>query len=181
MVNITAINAVTPVTAEPQAPAEAVRELAYRDALARAIRRARGEEPIPDDERPIRVIGARADYSARMRAREHWFRMVYREHRWTYFTDYLEPIGLRAAQRHQTLYGDVYIGELLAQHDRGGPVDVLYLVADRAVPRRAGVDRESADQRGTLIRLDFYAGRDGKLRVELPDGSALTLPNPRRK
>lgn len=133
--------------------------------LELAIARAKGEVDIPPEEAPVKVCGAFCHYGSRMQMRSHWFRMVWRNGKWQYFTGYLKPIGLRSATRHQELYGDVWVGEILAEHPRGGEVIAVYLVVSE------GTDG--------LVSLDFYRRRDGNLSVKLPDGSNLVLPDPR--
>jgi hypothetical protein len=119
----------------------------------------------PDEPREIRA--AYKDYNARGRCREHWFRMVWRGGAWQYLGDRRLASGnFRASERHDMVMAEVWPGELVVQHDRGGPIDAAYLVYD-------GGDR-------SLARCDLGRTRDGQLRITLPDGRQVVRPNPRR-
>jgi hypothetical protein len=112
-----------------------------------------------------RIRAAHKDYSAKGRRREHWFRMVWRNGSWQYFGDRRLANGtFYAADRHDTVRGDVWDGELVAQHDRGGAVTDVYMIVDHPD--------------GELMSLTF-ARRSGRLLVTLPDGEELDLPDPR--
>jgi hypothetical protein len=69
-----------------------------------------------------------------------------------------------ASDRHAEEYADVAVGDIIAQHDRGGPVDTVYLVQDKAV--------------APLLQLQFRRYQ-GRLLATMPDGSVLDLPDPR--
>lgn len=110
----------------------------------------------------VRVISAHCDYSARMRRRFHWYRMVYDNGTWNYFGDRLSAVTIRASDRHQTTFGHVPVGAFVCEHDRGGPVNLVYIVEPDG-----------------LRNLEFkkYAG---KLYVQLPgQEEPVVLPNPR--
>jgi hypothetical protein len=125
---------------------------------------ATGAEP-PD--RPQNVRAAHCDYSARGRRREHWYRMVWRDNQWQYYArERLVRVGMLASTRHQTVYGTVWPGEILVQHDHGGPVDVAWLVVDH--PKEC------------LVRCELSVTRRGELKITLPDGRTVVRPNPRR-
>jgi hypothetical protein len=167
------------ITNEADAPAEApMPEIATETAAeplpmkyATECARAKGEQPIPDDEPGLSILAAHCDYSARCKMREHWFRMAWRNDTWEYIGERLSGVGLLASTRHQSSYSDVWPGELIAQHDRGKPVDTIWLVV--LVP----------DSKEPIIRrekLQFTRRRDGKLAITLPDGTVLTRPDPRR-
>jgi len=143
-------------TAEPGLP-ETV-----RDACEIA---ASGSEP---PEPSMRVEAGHCDYSARGRRRAHWYRMVWRGDAWQYFSSTrMGPVGLLASTRHQTVYGEVWHGEVVIQHDRGGPIDAAYLVV--------------AGEEDPLVECGLSRTRDGQLRITLPDGRTLLRPNPRRR
>jgi hypothetical protein len=94
--------------------------------------------------------------------------MVWRNDQWEYFArERLSPVGIRAATRHQTVYGDVWPGEVLVQHDHGGPVDTAWLVVD--------------NKEKPIVACEFRPTRDGRLKITLPDGRAIERPNPRRR
>jgi hypothetical protein len=150
---------VTPAPVPDAAPADPV-------AIACAI--AKGEMAAPEGAF-VRVRAAYADYNARGRRRAHWYRMVYQPGAagWEYFAeDRLKPVGMLAATRHQTVYGDVMLGDIVAQHDHGGPVDVIYLVV--------------GDNDEPLKKCEF-ARRNGELRITLPDGTVIRKTDPRRR
>jgi hypothetical protein len=139
-------------------------------ALAEACARARGESPIPGDEAPVgRITAARKEYSARGRCQEHWFRMRWSGNQWEYLGERIGgPGGFRASERRQASFADVWTGDLLAQHDRGGPINAVFIVVPKSI---------EADN---LAVCKFVRTRDGNLRITLPDGSVITRPNPRR-
>jgi hypothetical protein len=95
-----------------------------------------------------------------------WYRMVWRGGRWSYFASERLPSGnYLAADRRATVHGDVYPGELVCQHARGEQVDAVWIVRAHEKPLR---------------KVEFTRTRDG-LRVQLPTGAMLTLPDPRAK
>jgi hypothetical protein len=141
---------------EPQPQPEPELPQNVRDACELACT---GAEP-PDVPRTIRA--AHKDYSPRGKCREHWFRLVWRGGEWRYLGDHLSP-----DRREDTAYGDVWPGEIVIQHDRGGPIDSAFLVID-------GQDRRP------LTRCELRRTRDGQLRITLPDGRDVVRPNPRR-
>jgi hypothetical protein len=132
--------------------------------LAEACARARGESPIPGDEPAAgKWTVAKKDYSSRGRCREHWFRMVWRGG-WTYVGDRIGgPGGYDFAE------AELWLGELVVRHDRGGPVAAVTVVAP------------ASDGDGFALRkCAFTRTRDGNLRITLPDGSVIVRPDPRR-
>jgi hypothetical protein len=138
--------------------------------LAEACARARGESPIPGDEAPVgRIVAARKEYSCRGRCQEHWFRMRWSGTSWQYLGERIGgPGGFRASERRQASYTDVWTGDLLAQHDRGGPINAVFLIVPKSV---------EADN---LAVCKFTRTRDGNLKITLPDGSVIVRPDPRR-
>jgi hypothetical protein len=117
-------------------------------------------------DRPREIRAAYKDYNARGRCREHWFRLVWRDGAWRYLGDRRLASGtFYAADRHDTVMAEVWPGELIVQHDRGGPIDAAYLVFE-------------GDGR-SLVACDLGRTRDGQLRVTLPDGRQVVRPNPR--
>jgi hypothetical protein len=166
--NETGITAVDP-TSKTETATESAAAAEAKYALECA--RARGDEPIPDDEPGQSILAAHCDYSARGKMREHWFRMAWRNDTWEYIGERLSGVGIHTHTRHQSSYADVWPGELIAQHDRGKPIDIIWLVV--LVP----------DSKEPIIRrekLQFTRRRDGKLAITLPDGTVLTRPDPRR-
>jgi len=145
---------------DPEAPVMGRLEIAC--AIARCEM-----EPLDDEDALVRLRAARANYSARGRCNEHWYRMVSGPGAigWTYFADdRLRPVDMLAATRDQTTYGTVAIGDMIAQHDRGGPVTVIYLVVNRG-PK-------------PLKRCSFVR-KSGFFEITLPDGSVITKVDPR--
>lgn len=119
-----------------------------------------------------RVKGAHKDYSARGSCRAHWFRMVLRGGQWTYVSDEYLPSGnFRASERHATVYGEVYEGELCVTHDRGKGVD--------SIAHLMTVD--PSDDSLEMIDCKVVKSRDGNLRIHLPSGDVVVAPNPRGK
>jgi hypothetical protein len=122
---------------------------------------ASGAEP-PDT--PLQIVAARKDYSARGRCREHWYRLAWRGGEWRYLGDRRLAVGrFLAADRHDAVDADVWPGELIVEHDRGGPIRAAYLVTEEE-----------------LMRCELRRTRDGQLRITLPDGRDVVRPNPRR-
>jgi hypothetical protein len=120
---------------------------------------------MPEDEAPLRIRGASKDYSARGSCREHWYRMVLRCGEWRYFSDGRLPAGnYLASDRQATTKGDVWIGELIVQHDRGGPINRAYLVT--------GGDEN-------IVTCPVAARRGGGLSITLPDGTVVATPSAR--
>jgi hypothetical protein len=96
--------------------------------------------------------------------KDHWYRMVWSaaDDAWRYFAER----RLEEGYRYSSVDGRVAIGDLVARHDRGCPIDAIWVVADRtAKPLRA---------------CKFAARGDGRLSITLPDGTVIDRPNPRR-
>lgn len=128
------------------------------------IKRVIGEEIIPNDEAPCNIMGSHKDYTSRGRCREHWYRMVYRNNQWTYVSSERLPSGtFLAADRNATAYGDVWVGEVIAQHDKGGKIDTMWIV----------VGEDEAEIR----KVEFTRTRDGRLKLKDID---VSYPDPRR-
>lgn len=141
-------------------------EPAISDSVRKACDIATGKTPADPSETGRSIFGAKKDLNSKGRG-EHWYRMVYRSGGWEYVSDDRLPSGsFLASDRRCDASGDVYAGEIVIQHDRGGPVDVAYLVI-------------SPDEK--MRKINFVKQRDGQLRFELPDGSEIILPNPRAK
>lgn len=114
----------------------------------------------------ISIVGAKKDLNSKGRGPE-WYRMVWRNGVWQYVSSDRLPRGnFLASDRRASVYGDVFVGEVIVGHDRGAKVDCAYLV----------VDGETAL---TALALP-KPRRDGSLAIKLPDGSELVLPNPRK-
>jgi len=170
---VTAEAATNPAPASAPAPeaSPAPEVNSKTDALAEACARARGEVAIPGDEAPVgKWTVARKEYSTRGRCREHWFRMVYRGDQWTYLGERIGgPGGFRASERRQSSEAELWLGELVARHDRGGPIVTVSVVGP------------ASDGNGYALRkCEFVRTRDGNLKITLPDGSVITRPDPRR-
>lgn len=138
-------------------------------AVACAI--ARGDYPAPGDSEGCKVIGAKKDKNAKGNGPE-WYRMVHRDGAWRYVSDERLPSGnFLAGDRRATVYGEVYLGEICIDHDRGSPVTDAYLVVPE--PGDEGDD--------VLLKVEFKKLRGGLIRFSLPDGSEVKLPDPRKK
>lgn len=122
----------------------------------------------PDDaETGTRVTGAKKDLNAKGRGPQ-WYRMVYRGGSWRYVsTDRLPNGAFLAADRRAEVYGEVFPGEIVVQHDRGSPVDAAWLVA---APNSEGK---------CMTKITFAKRRSGDLAFTLPDGSEVVLSDPR--
>lgn len=118
-----------------------------------------------------KVTAASKDYNARGKCRHHWFRMLWAGGSWQYFADERLPSGTYlAADRGATVYGDVETGDVLVQHDRGGKVDIVYVVVD--LP-------DGQNRKYACMRLPFRR-RAGKLLVSMPfEDAERVYPDPR--
>lgn len=141
------------------------------DLVAKACAIAVGEEQSDPDAVGKQVCAAYKDLNAKGRG-PWWYRMVWRNGAWTYFSDERLPMGtFLASDRRASVMGDLFLGELVCQHDKGGPIDVAYLVVME--------DGDSAH--GKLQICPFRKRRDGQLVITLPDGREVTRPNPRSR
>ena len=113
----------------------------------------------------VSIRAAHKDYSARGRVREHWYRLVWRDNAWQYFSDGRLPSGnFSASDRHATVLGDVFPGEIVVSHDHGGPIDRAWIVERSEKP---------------LCRCKLEKTRAG-LRITTPAGEVIETPNPRK-
>jgi hypothetical protein len=123
---------------------------------------ARGESTAQTDPAPVSIRGACVERSMRGKVQEEWYRMVLRDGEWTY----VSADRLSTTARHSAVSGDVYQGELVAQHERGAQIDAMWLVAGQA-------DEE-------WVELQIRVGAS-TITATLPDGSTVAVPNPRRR
>jgi hypothetical protein len=86
--------------------------------------------------------------------------MVWRHGAWQYFAD------RRLSGRSDAVLECVRPGELLAEHPRGRPIDLVYLVVQAEKPLR---------------RCKFTRTPAGALKITLPDGRQIERPDPRRR
>ena len=161
----------TTTTPAPETPADALPE---RVRLACDV--AAGRTPPAADARGHRVRAAAKDLNCKGRG-PWWYRMRLAPQgkgggAWQYFSAERLPSGtFRAAERRATVHGDVFAGDLVCSHDRGGPMDpTIYLVCD---PDEAG---------RVLVECEGWAARrDGRIDVTLPDGTVVTVPAARSR
>lgn len=133
---------------------------------------AAGRAQPDDDADAIEIIGAKKDKNAKGNGPE-WYRMVLRDGSWRYVSDDRLPAGnYLASERRASVKGDVFPGELVAVHDRGAPVESVWLV-ESLTEGESGSD--------CLRQCDFTKKRGGKLKVTLPDGTEITVADPRHK
>lgn len=138
--------------------------------VARACEVAAGLPRLPEEEKLYRIRGAEKDLNAKGRG-PWWYRLVWRDGAWEYVSQDRLPTGTYLARdRRATVYGNVMLGEIVVQHDRGGPIDAAYLVA----PSEA-----SEDGKTILRKIELKRFR-GQLIITLPDGRGLELPDPRK-
>ena len=142
--------------------------------LIRAAKIAKGElQPEKEHENiAYRFIAAKKDVSSSGRVRQLWYRMRRSPgtDTWEYYAEERLPKGnYRASERQATVYGNLYIGDLVASHDHAKPIDRICLVYYNLEENKAKLhDCEFAIVRGNLLL------------ISLPDGSKITLPNPRK-
>lgn len=143
-------------------------------AVLAACEIAAGRAPADPDATALRIVGAKKDLNCKGRG-PHWYRMVFRNGAWMYVSTERLPSGtFRASDRRASVYGEVFPGEIVADHDRGGPLNAVGIAHERIVRG----DRDKV----VLTWMDPpKKRRDGLLKVVLPDGSELVVPNPRSK
>lgn len=161
MSETTTTSDVTPPVSEPTPP-ESVR-------IACAIATGEARDPAAN---AIPVRAAYRNLNSKGNGAE-WYRMVYRNGQFTYFSDGRMPTGkFLASERRVTLLGDVYAGEIVVEHDRGGPVNDVMLVCDPFT--------DSDGDARKFVSLKWSKQRNG-IRAILPTGASITVPNPRSK
>lgn len=120
--------------------------------------------PANPESKGIKITGAKKDLNAKGRGPE-WYRMVYRGNGWSYVSRERLPRGnYLAAERRATVYGEVYEGEIIVEHDRGEPISGAKLVTNNEIP---------------LTEIEFFKQRDGNIKFILPDKTEIILPDPR--
>lgn len=151
-------------------PVQQSAETELSTGLRAACDRAAGRSPVPPDEPTIRLQAAHRDISARGRVREQWYRLALVPGETTprYFSTEREPRGMLSRDRHWTGYGHVPAGTLLLQHDRGKPIDAVWLVY------------RGSDGGEYVKSCHFVRRADGHLGVTLPDGTTIAVADPRR-
>jgi len=147
-------------------------ELALQQAVIDACGVAAGDRRPDPDARPKSIRAGHKDLNARGKG-TWWYRMAYRDGTWKYFSDERLPSGtFLASDRRATVKGDVFAGELVCSHDKGGPVDAVWLICD---------EHEGEGGEATCMELcGMRKRRDGMLVVALPDGREVAVPDPRR-
>ncbi|GIW60096.1 MAG: hypothetical protein KatS3mg087_1162 [Patescibacteria group bacterium] len=127
------------------------------------------KQEIEGDNSSFNVIAAKKNVSSKGRINEWWYRMRWdnASKKWTYISNERLPIGsFRARERYADVWGEVFNGEIIAQHDYKGPLTKVYLAVN--------------EQDGRLVELAWQMDRSRQnIIIKLPDGSELTLPNPR--
>lgn len=124
--------------------------------IQRACDLAAGRIPLSPDETLVTVASAR-------RGERHWDRLAWLPKAGVW--EYLEPVSAQEGSR----YGQVPTGTLLAEHDYGGWVTAVWLVAPHV-----------RDGKKAELVLCWFSRRDGRLEIKLPDGTRLVRPNPSR-
>lgn len=159
------MNENTPVQ-ETNVPETSTPKLPERFQIACDV--ATGKVPADPDAEGTSITGAKKDLNSKGRG-PIWYRMVYRGG-WQYVSSDRLPNGsFLAADRRATVYGDVYLGEIVVSHHRGAEVDEAWLVV--------GPDSEGK----VLKSITFSKRRDGQMKFVLPDDSEVVLPNPRAR
>lgn len=155
----------TTVTAEQQQQAVDPQT----EELIRAARIAKGEiQPEKEHENlAYQFIAAKKDVSSTGRIRQLWYRMRRSPgtDTWEYYAEERLPHGNYRA----TVYGNLYVGDLVASHDHAKPIDKICLVYFNIEENKA-----------KLHDCEFNIIRGNMLQISLPDGSKITLPNPRK-
>jgi hypothetical protein len=118
----------------------------------------------------VEITGASQDYSSTGRRLAHWYRMVWRG-AWQYVADRRLATGrCLASERKDSATGMVAIGEIVAKHDYGGPIDAVYVVVD-----------PTTDPEGKKLRSIPWARRtDGQIAVTLGE-QTVVVDDPRRR
>lgn len=122
----------------------------------------------PSEEGKV-ITGAKKDLNAKGKGPE-WYRMVWRSGCWQYVSSDRLPSGnFRASDRRASVSGPVYTGEIVAGHDRGGQIDIAWVICP-----------PDADGK-VMVSIEFKKRRDGQLEFSLPSGDKILTPNPRAK
>jgi hypothetical protein len=85
----------------------------------RAVDIAAGRIPAPPEDKGVEVWGAKNDYNARGRGHTY-VRRVLRGGRWEWVSPPASRGRFLAADRRDVQYGDVYLGEVIAEYTLGG-------------------------------------------------------------
>ena len=155
--------AVDPQTVDPQT-----------EELIRAAKIALGEiQPEKEHENiAYRFAAAKKDVSSSGKIRQLWYRMRRSPgtDTWEYYGEGRLPRGnSSASDRYGIVYGNLYIGDLVATHDHGRPIDRIDLVYFNI-----------SENKAKLNECEFNIIRGNMLQIKLPNGSMITLPNPRK-
>lgn len=137
--------------------------------MTNAIAIALGTEPIADDAAPIRVVGARNDYNSRGRG-STMARRVLRRGSWEWVSAPTSRGRFLSADRNDKQYGDVWIGEVLAQYTLGG--------RGRPAPEKFYLVEEPDENGKHLQELTHVRRRDGRYTLTLPDDQLLLVSDP---
>ena len=120
----------------------------------------------------ISIKGAWGSWNSRGTKGDTSYRMVWRDGKWIYFTEGRLLKNKWNGKLEGRCMGDVYEGEIVCEHSHAAQVDSVYLMIGEADP--------DDGTWGAITRLTFTRARDG-LRVQLPTGAMVTLPDPRKK
>lgn len=99
---------------------------------------------------------------------EEWYRMRWTGEKWEYIVR-LPPLTRIEKDRHCLVNGEVFLGDILLQHQKGGGVTQILLVA------------ALEDGSPSLFHCPHAARRDGNVAFDLPDGTEIVRPNPRSR
>jgi hypothetical protein len=139
--------------------------------LDHAIAIATGIAAIADDIAPLRIKGAWNDYNARGRGHTT-ARRVLRDGKWEWLSAPASRGRMRAADRNDMQYGNVWEGEIIAEHIIGArscEPEQFYLIV-------CGEDEKLINNELTILK--HHARRDGQFAVTLPDDQTITVSNP---
>jgi hypothetical protein len=123
-----------------------------------------GQQPI-DPQDCVEVRASWRHYSTSLKTGHETHRMVWRDGEWRYLSKRRLP-HLSYRTRNEEITEPVANGELLAQHERGGRIEAVYLVDT------------SAEK--PLRSLDFRRTADGHLLISITTSDTIKLPDPRR-
>ena len=146
---------------------------------------ARGDTPPDNAAGSTKVRAAWRDLNTKGNGSESYRRRLPAgDRQWRWLSEHRLPRGaFYASDRHASVTGDVYCGDLVATYSRtiargqaptSASLNQIELIADVA-DTPADDTRRSPTLR--LVSCVYHLRRDGQLEVMLPDGSTMTTQN----
>lgn len=123
----------------------------------------------------ISTKGAWRDLNARQNGSEHYRRALTPGGTWRFVSSERLPRAMYLAhERRVTLRGDVYVGDLVADFDRG--ISHGRSTGEAKHDGKVGLVTGPADKGAEIWWMDVVRQKNGTWRVILPTGAHLTIP-----